>query len=293
MTGIGLFLLVTAAVADSAKIFELVEPKDRTVLYADKIIIRGQVSDSAVKKVLVASAEAVIGADNTFSLEVPLAIGPNALKVAAFDGKGRALKQAVIRVLRLATFSDLTADYWASREVEQLATLGIIGGYPDGTFRPQDKITRAEFAKITVRLKNKPLGEPAELPFPDVPGDYWALPYIDAAARWELITGYPDGTFRPTLAISRVEGVAVATRFAGLTVPESEEVHSYFYDISDQYWAVKLIAEAKEGGLLDYLPGDKFEPEKTFTRGEACWVLSRTKAVGDRIKALLDLKTGP
>ena len=84
--------------------------------------------------------------------------------------------------------------------VARLGALGIIVGYPDGTFRPEQPVTRAEFAKIMVSALG--IGEAAQYAagptrFPDVPADHWASGYINVAVDVGVVVGYPDGTFLP------------------------------------------------------------------------------------------------
>ncbi|HVN67951.1 MAG TPA: S-layer homology domain-containing protein, partial [Candidatus Sulfotelmatobacter sp.] len=213
-------------------------------------------------------------------------------KVTALDKNDKLLAEVTARVLRLATFKDIEPGYWARQPVEELATLGIINGYTDGAFRPNGPISRAEFATILAKLKGSSSMEGKTAAYPDVPADYWAARYIAAAAGQGLITGYPDQTFRPTYDINRVEAIVIIARFADLTVSPAEPVVSYYADIAPQHWAVKLVESARRAGYLDYIKGAMFEPEKVFTRGEACYVLSRTAFVEQHHDRLLDFERG-
>ena len=181
------------------------------------------------------------------------------------------------------TFSDLQGDYWAKEAVTQIASLGVLTGYPDGTFRPDAPITRAEFAAIIVKLKSPGALQPAAVSsFSDVTSESWATGYIEAAARLGLITGYPDGTFHPTVKIDRVDAVVILTRFASL--PATYDLTDAYEDISPEHWANNLISAAKAAGFLDFIKGKEFEPARLFTRGETCWVLARTELVKAKLK---------
>ena len=181
------------------------------------------------------------------------------------------------------TFSDLPGDYWAKEAVEQIASLGVLTGYPDGTFRPNAPITRAEFAAILVKLKSPGALKPAgEASFSDVTGESWASGYMEKAAALGLITGYPDGTFRPTVKIDRVDAVVILTRFASL--PATYVLTDAYEDISAEHWANNLISAAKAAGFLSFIKGEEFEPARLFTRGETCWVLARTALVKEKLK---------
>ncbi|MCS7031409.1 MAG: S-layer homology domain-containing protein [Gloeomargarita sp. SKYG116] len=100
-------------------------------------------------------------------------------------------------------FSD-TRSFWAESCIQQLANRGIISGYADGSFRPNNPVTRAEFATMVNRAFLTGSGR-AGIGFRDVPPGFWAYDAINQAASAGFMSGYPDGTFRPERNISRVE----------------------------------------------------------------------------------------
>ena len=204
-------------------------------------------------------------------------------------GKRLFLTLALLNLLFLAPsqaavkFGDLPDDYWAKEAVTQIASLGVLTGYPDGTFRPNAPITRAEFAAILVKLKSPGRHKQAMVSsFSDVTRESWASGYIEEAANLELITGYPDGTFRPTVKIDRVDAVVILTRFASL--PATYDLTDAYEDISAEHWANNLISAARAAGFLAFIKGKEFEPARLFTRGETCWVLSRTSLVKGKLE---------
>ena len=103
-------------------------------------------------------------------------------------------------------FPDVTPDAWYNNAVSTVANAGILVGNPDGTFRPNANITRAEFAAIAARF----LSDPSEGRdrFTDT-SNHWARALINQAAAEKWITGYKDGTFRPDNAITRAEAVTL------------------------------------------------------------------------------------
>lgn len=181
-----------------------------------------------------------------------------------------------------AAFTDVPADYWAKDAIEQLTGLGILTGYPDGSFRPDTSINRAELTTILVRLKLLGITKVVISPFPDVRPQFWAAGYIAVAARSGLILGYPDRTFRPTLPLDRVDAIVTMIRLEEM--PETFDWKVIYKDVSREHWAVKEVYLAKQAGFLDYIKGDLLEPAKVFTRGEACWMLVRTKLVKAKLK---------
>ncbi len=181
-----------------------------------------------------------------------------------------------------AAFNDVPADYWAGPEIARLTALGVLTGYPDGTFKPNGSLNRAELATILVRLKSLGIKKVEVAPFPDVRPQFWAANYIAAAARSGLVVGYPDRTFRPTMPLDRVDAIVMVARLEGL--PDTYDWKVIYKDVTAESWAVRTVFSAKQAGFLDYITGDKLEPAKVFTRGEACWMLARTKLVKAKIK---------
>lgn len=108
-------------------------------------------------------------------------------------------------------FSDVPADQWYNNAVSTLANAGLISGYPDGSFKPNANITRAEFATIAIRFFLEEDVEITENNLSDVKG-HWAEANINLAYALNLINGYPDGTFRPDQKITRAEAMTIVNR---------------------------------------------------------------------------------
>ena len=117
-------------------------------------------------------------------------------------------------------YSDVAATSWYNTAVSTLSSMGIITGYPDGTFRPNAAITRAEFAAIAARFDND--GDKTAAKFSDI-ATHWAKDEISIAYNNGWITGYPDGTFGPQRDITRAETATMINRVID-RVP-SEESH--------------------------------------------------------------------
>ena len=111
-------------------------------------------------------------------------------------------------------YSDVTADKWYNNAVSTLSRLGVISGYPDGTFRPDASITRAEFAKIAVSFCKYGSTTYSGC-FSDVKASDWFSTCVETARNSNLIAGYPDGTFRPNNAITRAEACTIVNRTLG------------------------------------------------------------------------------
>ena len=111
-------------------------------------------------------------------------------------------------------FSDVSADKWYNNAVSTLSNMGVIGGYADGTFRPDAPISRAEFAKIAVSFTQNN-GSAVYNYFTDVKTTDWFAPYVTAAKDAGLIEGYSDGSFKPKSKITRAEACAIVNRTLG------------------------------------------------------------------------------
>ncbi len=117
------------------------------------------------------------------------------------------------------SFSDVSGSRWYCRPVSTMAKLGIIRGFKDGSFRPDELISRAEFATICAAFSGE--AGPLSRSFNDI-DSHWAKSYIERAASLGWIGGYEDGSFRPELLISRAEAVTLINRMLHRT-PEREE----------------------------------------------------------------------
>jgi hypothetical protein len=129
--------------------------------------------------------------------------------------------------------------------VGKLTYLGIIAGFPDGTYRPAEPVTRAQFAKIIVTALG--VGEAAQYAagatkFADVPADHWATGYINVAADLGIIVGYPDGTFLPENQVSYAEAIKMIVAALGYT-PKAEQMGGY----PGGYLAIAAEKEISDG----------------------------------------------
>lgn len=129
------------------------------------------------------------------------------------------------------------ADGWYNAAINDVVKAGYMKGYPDGSFKPDQPITRAEFAVI---LSHVLKDETAPNPFKDTAG-HWAKDAIDKAYAQGIIKGYGDNTFRPDALVSRAEAVAMANRTFRL---QKTVVENPFTDITSDHWAYNDILTA-------------------------------------------------
>lgn len=140
------------------------------------------------------------------------------------------------------TFSDVTKNDWFYDAVGNIAELGIVGGYKDGSFKPNQNITRAEFVKMAVSFDTLEYGAAS---FSDISETHWSNPYVYTATKKGWISGFTDGTFKPDTHITRAEAATIVNRMLGRTPPEHipADVRN-FYDVYSDNWAYGQIVEA-------------------------------------------------
>ncbi len=170
-------------------------------------------------------------------------------------------------------FPDVNQGDWFNTAVSTLTGMDIIIGYEDGTFRPNEPITRAEFVTIATRFYDYTAEyEPGG--FTDVDEDAWYADYIQAAVDMDLILGHGDGTFGPENPITRAEAAAIVNRMLGRRPHEdhllSEEVMDTWVDNSNQdMWYYEDIQEATNTHTYEWIVV-KDEPDEDYRTVE-CW----------------------
>jgi len=179
-----------------------------------------------------------------------------------------------------AGFRDVTG-HWAEGVIARIASMGLVSGYEDGTFRPQEPITRAELAALLARyLGVSAVPEGFESRLADIEG-HWAAGAVAALEAREVVLGEeaPDGTmrFRPNDRVNRAEAAAMIARARGMDGP-SPGFQSALADVGET-WARPYIEALEEEGLIrGYRAGDgvsAFGHARSLTRAETAALMSR------------------
>jgi len=188
-----------------------------------------------------------------------------------------------------AAFTDIKG-HWAETVIDEAAGLKIVGGYPDGTFRPDNLIKREEFFKLLTNILTvTPDTANTVIRFTDVNENEWYAPTIKIAVASEITSGYGDGTFGIGLMISRQEAAKVAGSVIPTEVNEEKAGAETALDkglIAD--WAYEYVDLMFKKG---YMKGDtegNFRPTMALTRAEAATILLNVKKSEPIIAAKAD-----
>lgn len=198
---------------------------------------------------------------------------------------GRPVPGKGSEALNMKDFSDIADDYWASEAIRYLATAGVMNGYPDGKFRPERVVTRAELSSLLVKAKEVPVVKGVQTGYSDLSGSSWAAPYVKAAVDAGYMTGRKGNKFEPNRGASRAETVAAIVTFDNVELPLNLK-KGPFPDMTARDWSSKYVAAAKESGMLDYLVGQDFEPDKSITRAEVASMLAKTRFGQAKIESI-------
>lgn len=177
-------------------------------------------------------------------------------------------------------FSDVPTFQWAYYPVEACAEAGVVGGYWDGTYRPNLEITRDQTAVFIARAL---AGSDALVPtapavatFPDVPTSHWAFRYVEYCYDQGVVSGYWDG-YHPDETVNRAQmAVFLARAMAGGdgSVPDDPDGTPFFPDVPGGYWAYKYVEYCHDRGVVSGF-WDGYHPEESATRAQMAVYVQR------------------
>ena len=186
-----------------------------------------------------------------------------------------------------AQFSDIVS-HWGTAFIQGLVTRGLIRGFPDGTFKPEASITRAEYAAIIAKTFDLPRQRGTGTGvFTDVPANFWASEAISQAAGMGFISGFPDKTFRPQQNLTRVQAVVSLVSGLGLTGGNPNLLQFYSDRAQIPSYATEAIATATQRRLVvNYPKPNQLEPMRGITRAEVVALIYQALVATGRAEAI-------
>lgn len=165
-------------------------------------------------------------------------------------------------------FRDVPANFWAKSYIDALAARDIIAGFPGNEYRPNEPVTRAQFAAIINKAFNPPARREA-INFRDVPTSFWGFQAIQTASRGGFLSGYPNGTFQPQQQIERVQALVSLANGLGLTTTGTNVLSFYSDANSIPDYARNAIAAATSRSIVVNFPTVRqLNPRRPATRAE-------------------------
>ncbi len=165
-------------------------------------------------------------------------------------------------------FKDVPTSHWANNYIQALSAKDVIAGFPDGTFKPNDKVTRAQFAAI-INKAFAPGAKRAAINFNDVKTSYWGYQAIRTASSGGFLSGYPNNIFKPEQQIPRVQVLVSLANGLELTAPDQNSL-SFYNDASQiPNWAKDSVSAATvKQVVVNYPTLKQLKPKNQATRAE-------------------------
>ena len=175
-----------------------------------------------------------------------------------------AMLLGMLPVPSFAYASDVSG-HWAASHIEEMMGMGVIKGYPDGSFKPDKSITRAEFMVMV----NTAFGfkDSVSKSYSDVSSSDWFYSAVGIASGAGYISGYSDGTIKPNNSITREEAATMLSKAAGLT--GNEDAYMKFSDYMKITWSKSYVGAVSAAGIMSGYPDGSFGPSKSITRAES------------------------
>ena len=192
------------------------------------------------------------------------------LVAVSFIGSSAIPFMSIASALAQTSFNDVPTNYWAQTFIQELASRDIIKGFPDGGFRPNDPVTRAQFAAMLNKSMNKASIRNG-VTFVDVDPNYWAASAIQKAYTTGFMAGYPGNIFEPTQNIPRVQILVSLANGLNYTANQAPEtlLQTYADAGSIPNYARNSVAAATENRMVVNYPNVQFlNPNQSATRAE-------------------------
>ncbi len=178
------------------------------------------------------------------------------------------------------------ANHWTGSFIEGLVSIGAINGFPDGTFQPDAKITRAQYAALLVKTF-KPSAKRNPSNFKDVDPNFWAAQVIQQAYRGGFLSGFPDNTFHPNENLQRVQVMVSLVNGLGLTSDRTLSLQVFTDHNQIPNWGQdEVTVAATQGLIVNYPTLNNLNPTQAVTRAEVTMMVYQAKVYRGELAAL-------
>ncbi len=266
---------------------DILSPASGSFVQPGPVKVTGRTEPGAFVVVNDQRAEEVSG---VFTATVEVSGRDFVIHATAADAAGN-MSAVEVTVQAAPRFNDVPMDHQAFIAVEYLSDHGVISGYSDGTFRPDQALSRAGLAKMLAVSMHWSLIRPPEGRFNDVPADSWMYPYVETAAARGVLGGMADGSFQPGASISRAEAVRAIVLAAGWK-PRGRP-SSLLLDVPSDHWAAAYIQAAWEHHIAAPDSDGQFHPGLIITRADASQMIYNLMKEIERNTPQPDTDGGP
>ena len=182
-------------------------------------------------------------------------------------------------------FTDING-HWAADFINALAKQGLISGFKDGSFKPDEKMTRAQYAALLVKAFN-PTTKRDATKFNDVANDYWAKDVIQQAYRGEFVSGFPNNTFRPNENVQKVQVLVSVVNGLGLSASDPNALNTYDdRNAIPDYAKDEVTTATKKQIVVNYPQIKQLNPTKDATRAEVAAIIYQALVDAKKVSAL-------
>ncbi len=256
--GLDFFSAINSGLGQAEAIKTTINP----MLYVQKYL---DPSTASVEVSKVDTVDVTIASDSNTEEELPPVVVETEVVEAPEVEEVVEVEEVQVPELAKGEFVDVPEDHMYHQAISYLARKEIIGGYPDGTFKPDETVNRVEALKFIMESVEIGLSQ-GELPFSDVSMSEWYSSYLYTGFKLNIVNGNPDGTFKPDDTVNKAEFFKIL--FNGLSIDVNPNVGEAPYeDVSVDDWFAPYIKYAKEIGLLPS-KAKTISPNQGMTRGE-------------------------
>jgi hypothetical protein len=174
------------------------------------------------------------------------------------------------------SFSDVPSSYWGYQAITSLSAKGIVSGYPDGTFKPNNNITRAEFATMLVKATGLSTTS-TSTSFTDITPSDWCYNSVNTAVYAGMVSGMGNGLFAPNAPITREQMVVMVAKAMGNKAPniDGTQLNAFGDESSVSSWAVTGMEKSIKAGIVSGMTANILSPQDNATRSQAAAMIYR------------------